>query len=61
MAENSPGRSDPRIGGAVMVGVGRGLRFRFTFLGAIVMRAVRVTIGGTGGGTRSLVRKSGSG
>ena len=44
-----------------MVGVGRGLRFRFGFLGAIVMWVVRVSVEGTGGGVRSLVRKSGSG
>ena len=44
-----------------MVGAGRGLRFCFTFLGAIVMWAVRVDVEGIGGGTRSLMRKSGSG
>ena len=61
MAKNSPGRSDPLMGGAVMVVVGRGLRLRFVFLGAIVMCAVRVEVEGSGGGTRLLVRKSGSG
>ena len=61
MAENSPGRSDPRIGGAEMVGVGRGLRFRFGFLGGIVMWAVRARVGGVGSGSRSVVRKLDSG
>ena len=61
MVENSPGRSDPRIGGAVMVVVGRGLRFRFAFLGAIVMWVVRVGVEGIGGGSWSFVKKLVSG
>ena len=44
-----------------MVGVGRGLRFRFGFLGGIVMWAVRVSVGGIGSGSRSFVRKLESG
>ena len=45
-----------------MVGVGRGLRFRFGFLGGIVMWAVRVSVGGIGGGgSRLFVRKLESG
>ncbi len=61
MAENSPGRSDPLMGGAVTVVVGRGLRLRFVFLGAIVMWTVRVGVEGGGGWSRVCVRKSGSG
>jgi hypothetical protein len=61
MAENSPGRSDPLMGGAVTVVVGRGLRLRFVFLGAIVMWTVCVGVEGGGGWARVCVRKSGSG
>ncbi len=61
MAENSPGRSDPRMGGAVTVAVGRGLRLRFDFLGAILIWTVRVGAEGGGCWTRVFVRKSGSG
>ena len=61
MFENSPGRSDPRNGGAVTVVVGRGCRFRFGFLWAIVMWAVRVDVGGVGCRSRSLVRNLDSG
>ena len=44
-----------------MVGVGRGLRFRFGFLGAIVMWVVRVSVVGIGDRTLLFVRKLGSG
>ena len=44
-----------------MVGVGRGFRFRFGFLGGIVMWAVRVEVGGVGGRSRSFVRNLDSG
>ncbi len=61
MAENSPGRSDPRSGGAVTVGVGRGFRFRFGFLWESVMCAVRVEVGGVGSRSQLFVRNVDSG
>ena len=61
MAENSPGRSDPRMGGTVTVAVSRGLRLRFAFLGAIVMWTVRVGVEGGGCWNRVRARNSGSG
>ncbi len=61
MAENSPGRSDPRIGGAVTVGAGRGFRLRFGFRWESVMWAVRVEVGGVGSRSQLFVRNVDSG